>query len=393
MPGKNFDIAIVGGGIHGVGAAQAAAAAGYSVLLLEKEGLASGTSGKSSKLIHGGLRYLETAQFSLVSECLHERELLLKNAPGLVKLKKIYIPIYAGTTRRPLTIRVGLSAYYALSGFNKDSGFRSLPKKEWDNLDGMNTVGLLAVFQYHEAQTDDTLLTKAVMDSALELGAELRMPAAFTGATYEGGGWSVRYEEKNGSAEARASFLINAGGPWANAVLEKITPKQSKVAVELVQGSHIIIDGKMENGIYYVEAPADRRGVFLMPWYGKTMIGTTETAYGGKDPSEVAPLESEIDYLLETAGRYFPQFRAVDKNGLAGSFAGLRVLPAGDGNPFHRSRETLLHSENMNEAKLVSIYGGKLTSYRATSQSVIKKISPLLPAVKAKADTKTLPLK
>jgi glycerol-3-phosphate dehydrogenase len=391
MSEKIFDVIVVGGGIHGVGVAQAGAAAGHSVLLLEKEGLASGTSGKSSKLIHGGLRYLETAQFSLVSECLHERALLLKNAPGLVKLKKIFIPIYSDTKRRPITIRVGLSLYYALSGFDPHSGFRSVPKSEWGGLDGIETGGLDAVFQYHEAQTDDALLTKAVMESASSLGAELRMPASFTGAAYEKGGWTVGWTEKGGGAEARCSVLVNAGGPWANLVLEKITPKQAAVPVELVQGTHVIVEGKMETGIYYVEAPSDHRGVFLMPWYGKTMIGTTETPFE-KNPSDVVPLADEIDYLLKTAARYFPRFVAADKEHLAGTFAGLRVLPSGGGNAFHRSRETLLRGGGRNDERLVSIFGGKLTSYRATSEAVIKKIAPFLPSAKARADTKTLKL-
>jgi glycerol-3-phosphate dehydrogenase len=391
MPENSFDVAIVGGGIHGVGVAQAVAAAGYSVVLLEKTGLASGTSGKSSKLIHGGLRYLETAQLSLVAECLRERALLLINAPGLVKLKKIFIPVYGGAARPPWMIRAGLSMYFALSGFNKESGFRSVPRKEWASLDGLATDGLRAVFQYHEAQTDDALLTKAVMDSAVELGAQLRMPADFSAATFEKGGWTVRFAEKGGVAEIRAGWLVNAAGPWANLVLEKISPKQAKVAVDLVQGSHIIVAGEMRNGIYYVEA-ADRRGVFLMPWQGKTMIGTTETVFTG-DPAKVAPVESEIEYLLKTARRYFPRLGGVGRGNLAGSFAGIRVLPASDGNPFHRSRETVLHGENLRDNRLVSIFGGKLTSYRATGESVARKIEPFLPPTKAKADTKTLVLK
>ncbi len=389
---KGYDIAVIGGGIHGAGTAQAAAAAGYSVAALEMKGLASGTSGKSSKLIHGGLRYLETAQFSLVQECLHERALLLKNAPGLVKLKKIFIPVYRETTRRPWLIRTGLSLYYALSGFNRDSGFAPVPEKEWGDLDGMDTNGLQAVFQYHEAQTDDSLLTKAVMASAMELGAELHMPAKFTGAVFERGGWSVTFEENGIISGLRAACLVNAGGPWANRILERIVPSQKTVPLELVQGSHIILEGTIVNGIYYIEAPADRRGVFVMPWKGKTMIGTTETVFHG-DPSATAPLESEIRYLLETAGRYFPRFRSARAEDISDSFAGLRVLPSSGGNPFSRSRETLLHCEDMNKAKVVSIIGGKLTSYRATGESVIRKIAPYLPSVKAKAETKNLPLK
>ena len=392
MSSKSYDVAVIGGGIHGVGAAQAAAAAGYSVAVLEMKGLASGTSGRSSKLIHGGLRYLETAQLSLVKECLHEREILLKNAPGLVELKKIFIPVYRETTRRPWIIGIGLSLYYALSGFNRDSGFTTVPKREWEGLDGLGIDGIQSVFQYHEAQTDDSLLTKAVMASAMELGAELFMPAKFTGAVFENGGWSVTFEENGKMSGLRASCLINAGGPWANMVLEKIVPAQRTVPVDLVQGSHIVLAGKIERGIYYVEAPKDRRGVFVMPWKGKTMIGTTETVFKG-DPSAVVPLEGEIRYLLETAGRYFPRFRKTGAAEVLDSFAGLRVLPSGGGNPFSRSRETILHHGDMNKAKVISIIGGKLTSYRATGEAVIKKLAPYLPSVKAKADTKKLLLK
>jgi glycerol-3-phosphate dehydrogenase len=231
------------------------------------------------------------------------------------------------------------------------------------------------------------------MTSAISLGAELKMPAEFTTAVFEYGHWTVRYAEKDGTTrEARTSFLINAAGPWANMVLDKIVPKQGKVSVELVQGSHVIVDGTLENGIYYVEAPADHRGVFLIPWYGQIMIGTTETVFNG-DPSKVAPLDKEIDYLFQTAGRYFPRLNNLSKADIKGSFAGLRVLPAGDKNAFHRSRETLLHGENLENTRLLSIFGGKLTSYRATGEAVINKIAPYLPDVERKADTKTLILK
>lgn len=386
-----FDIAIIGGGIHGAGVAQAATAAGYSVVLLEKEAIASGTSGRSSKLIHGGLRYLETGQFALVRECLYERSLLLKNAPDLVKLKKFFIPIYKDTKRHSLTIRAGLSLYYALSGFSVTAEFVTLPHREWDDLDGLTTSGLVKVFQYYEAQTDDVLLTKAVIKSALELGAILRMPATFTGANFENNGWTVRFDEGETNMEIRASIIVNAGGPWANEVLEKIEPPQKTVTVDLVQGSHIIVEGEIEKGIYYVEAPSDRRGVFVMPWHGKTLIGTTETVYNG-NPSNVVPLENEINYLLETSAHYFPHITSVGKDKIINSFAGLRVLPSDGGGIFGRSRETLLYCDDVATKRLITIYGGKLTSYRATGESVIKKLAPFLPAVNQKADTKKMKL-
>ncbi|VAX17866.1 Aerobic glycerol-3-phosphate dehydrogenase [hydrothermal vent metagenome] len=389
MPDKSFDVLVIGGGIHGAGVAQAVASVGHSVAILEKEGIASGTSGRSSKLIHGGLRYLETGQFALVRECLYERSLLLKNAPNLVQLKRFFIPIYKDTKRRATTVRAGLALYYALAGFDRNASFTTLPHHEWEALGGLSTNGLKTVFQYHEAQTDDVLLTEAVMRSAQELGATLHMPALFAGAKFESGTWKIRFDKNGEAYKIRATVLVNAAGPWANTVLEKIEPEQKAVPVELVQGSHIILEGKIEKGIYYVEAPRDRRGVFIMPWHGdKTLIGTSETKYKG-DPSAVAPLDDEINYLLETAAHYFPHIRDMRKDNIIGSFAGLRVLPSGGASLFNRSRETLLHSGNMN---IVTVYGGKLTSYRATGENVMKKIAPHLPTRKAVADTKHLRL-
>ncbi len=392
MPDKNCDVLVIGGGIHGAGVAQAVTAAGHSVVVLEKEAIASGTSGRSSKLIHGGLRYLETGQFALVRECLYERSLLLKNAPDLVQLKRFFFPIYSNTKRRAITVRAGLVLYCALAGFDENARFSTLPRHEWETLDGLATNGLKTVFQYYEAQTDDVLLTKAVMQSALELGAILHMPALFTGAKFENGAWTIRFNKNDEEREIRATVFVNAAGPWANVVLKKIEPEQKTVPVELVQGSHIVLEGKIEKGIYYVEAPRDGRAVFIMPWHGdKTLIGTSETRYEG-DPSDVVPLDDETTYLLETTTHYFPRIACAGKDNIKGSFAGLRVLPSGEGSIFHRSRETLLHSGDMGGKNVITIYGGKLTSYRATGEKVMKKIAPYLPTRKAVADTKQLRL-
>jgi len=167
----DVDIVVVGAGIQGAGVAQAAAAAGYSVLLLEQTGIASGTSSRSSKLIHGGLRYLESGQFRLVRECLRERALLLRNAPSFVRLAPHYIPVYRETRRRPLLLRAGLSLYAVLGGLHPEVRFRQLPRSAWSDLDGLNQDGLQAVFRYFDAQTDDAALTRAVVSSAQSLGA------------------------------------------------------------------------------------------------------------------------------------------------------------------------------------------------------------------------------
>lgn len=383
MSTPEYDVVIVGGGIHGAGVAQAAAAAGHSLLLLEREALASGTSGRSSKLIHGGLRYLESAQFGLVRESLREREILLRNAPGLVRRVPFYIPVYAATRRPPWVIRAGLSLYALLGG----ARFESVARARWDDLDGLDTRGLRAVFRYEDAQTDDALLTRAVMRSAQALGAELRCPANFLSAVRRADGFVVHYLHDRGEHECHARALVNAAGPWVNTVLERITPRPPRLPVELVQGAHILVEGTIRQGVYYVEAPADGRAVFVMPWKGQTLVGTTETVFTG-DPASVQPLPQEHAYLQETLQQYFP--RCAGR--LLGSFAGLRVLPQGAGTPFHRARESVLYPDDPEQPRLVSIYGGKLTAYRATAAKVLRRLRRSLPPRPARADTATLTL-
>src|ERR1700727_3174361 len=160
---KEYDVVIIGGGIHGAGVLQAAVAAGNSTLLIERQALPAGPSSRSSKLIHGGLRYLESGQFSLVRESLRERAVHLKIAPDLVELKPFFIPVYPDTRRRPWQLKVGLWVYALLGGFDASTRFGTVPRREWSSLDGLETDGLEAVIRYHDAQTDDASLTRAVV--------------------------------------------------------------------------------------------------------------------------------------------------------------------------------------------------------------------------------------
>ena len=383
---ENIDIIIIGGGIHGVGVAQAAAAAGYKSILLEQTALASGTSSRSSKLIHGGLRYLESMQLGLVRESLRERRTLLKIAPGLVKATRFYIPIYKNTSRRPWLIRTGLSLYALLAGLHRRARFQQINQNQWHKLDGLSTRNLDQVFCYWDAQTDDAKLTEAVMRSAQSLGAELLMPAEFTGASFDGEFYTVRIQKNGKKTVLRCRALINAAGPWVNRILNKITPASHNLEVDLVQGSHIILEGKTKRGVYYLEALTDRRAVFVMPWYEHTLVGTTEKNYEG-DPAKVVATQQEIDYLLTTYRHYFPR-REVN---VIESFAGLRVLPRGKGAVFNRPREITLH-ETASHPGLITIYGGKLTGYRATAHKTIAKLEPALGRRKSIADTRELKL-
>jgi glycerol-3-phosphate dehydrogenase len=386
-----YDVVVIGGGIHGVGVAQAAAAGGHDVLLLEKSDLAAGTSSRSSKLIHGGLRYLEGGHLRLVRECLRERELLLRLAPGLVHRCDFHLPIFRTTRRRPWQIRAGLSLYAILAGLRPEVRFRALRRAEWQDLDGLSTDGLQAVYRYTDAQTDDAALTRAVMRSAQQLGAHLVSPGRFDHATLDEDTCEIVYSHDGATLACTARVLVNAAGPWANEVLAHIDPAPAARTVELVQGAHIVVPGKIERGVYYLESPRDGRAVFVIPWHDRTLVGTTETIYRGH-PDDVHPYEEEQAYLLEVLQHHFPRAVSVRDEDIQSSFAGLRVLPAAEGGLSRRSRETILDVDRPRRARVLTIYGGKLTAYRATAEKVMRKLARSLPARPRRADTRTLPL-
>jgi glycerol-3-phosphate dehydrogenase len=404
MTTKEYDVIIIGGGIHGAGVLQAAVAAGHKALLIERQALASGTSSRSSKLIHGGLRYLESGQFALVRESLRERAIHLRIASELVELKAFFIPVYADTRRRPWQLKIGLWMYALLGGFDAATRFGSVPKSEWSSLDGLKTSDLDAVIRYHDAQTNDALLTRAVVKSALSLGAEVAMPAKFVRAELNQDGVTVSYVPSGPAAssgassaaaapaEVKARVLVNAAGPWATQVARAVEPAIGIPDVELVQGTHIVISHPLAAGIYYVESPTDGRAVFVMPWGGATLIGTTETPYRG-DHDRVQPLPEEEEYLLAVVRHYFPALNTLTRNDITERFAGLRVLPAATQAAFDRSRETIFTTDRDARPRVLSIYGGKLTGWRAAAAHVMQRISPSLPAAVKRADTDSLILR
>ena len=390
------EVLVIGGGIHGVGVAQAAAAAGYETLLAEQTGLAAGTSRKSSKLIHGGLRYLENGEFRLVVESLRERELLLRLAPTLVHRQRFMLPIYRGNRRPAWMMRAGLGLYTAFAGFGRHTWSFQVRRPEWPTLDGLNMDQLQAVLGYTDAQTDDQRLTHAVMRSAESLGARLLCPARVAEVTLGTDHCVVRLETGSAllgsgtsaasSTRVRARVVVNAAGPWGNAVLRCIRPLQPLAAVELVQGTHVELPGIVQAGCYYLEVPADGRGMFVLPWQGRTLVGTTETVHHGR-PEDTAPRDEEISYLLQAYGHFFPQ----RSRNVLSSWSGLRVLPAGRA-AFRRSRETQLRTDRGRRPRVISIFGGKLTTYRATAERVMKMLKPSLPSRRPRARTRELPL-
>lgn len=363
--------------------AQASQAAGYKTLIIEKKAWAAGTSSKSSKLIHGGLRYLQSGDFSLVRESLRERNLLLKLAPELVHSNWFTIPVYRHSSYRPWQIRAGLTLYWLLTGCQGEGRFEVIPPEDWPSLSGLKTDELQKVFRYRDAQTDDARLTAAVVQSARSLGAEVRCPATLLSAARTPRGYEVQLATEQGTETVICRMLVNAAGPWINLLAGKITPAPQVLDIDLVQGAHLVLDQKISEQCFYLESPTDGRAVFVLPWYNGTLLGTTETAFHD-NPDNTAVTGEERRYLLDVLYHYFPDYGGK----VCDEMAGLRVLPK-DTMGFHqRSREVqLIEAEGY-----LAIYGGKLTGYRATAEKVLQRISKRLGAASKNADTHTLKL-
>ncbi len=378
MNTKCYDITVIGAGIHGAGVAQAAAAKGYNVLLLEKNQIAAGTSSRSSKLIHGGLRYLEHFELKLVFECLRERRILLSIAPELVKLTPVFIPVYKQSIRSRLTIRMGLILYSILGGFKKNTFYKKISKSKWHELDGLETKNLLAVYQFYDAQTDDSALTHAVINSAKKLGADIVVPAELLRVERNSSGYDIAYMEEEAVIDCSSTIIVNASGPWINQVLDIIAPDQKKIDIDFIQGAHIILNHELKKGIYYADSPADGRAIFFIPWKGKTLVGTTETLFTG-DLDQVKALDKEVDYLLCNYNHYFSRDNPQVRADVISKFAGLRVLMSSSDVAFKRSRDTYLLTNEVKNPSLITICGGKLTAYRHTADRVMEMLKGKLP--------------
>ncbi|WNZ57216.1 FAD-dependent oxidoreductase [Microbulbifer sp. MKSA007] len=373
----DFDVLVVGAGIQGAGAAEVLATNHYSVVILEQLGIAAATSSRSSKLIHGGLRYLESGQFRLVYECLRERKWLLDNKPELVRMVPFYIPIYQHSKRPAWLVRFGLSLYSLLSGLsNTDSYFRRIPKSQWDSLPGLNREGLKEVFRYNDAQTDDAALTRDVVASAVAHGAQIICPGSLVGAEVTGDGVRVDYVANGKLSTLRTRALINCSGPWVANTNARCSPPVELPPIDLVAGTHILLPLSLGDKIYYVEAD-DGRAIFVMPWQDKTLVGTTERPYFG-DPRDVTPTLEEESYLLQTVQKYFSQARELNGEDICESYSGLRVLPEMEKSPFARSRETIICCDDNKKPRILAVAGGKLTSYRATARKLLNKLEPTL---------------
>lgn len=379
------DLLVVGGGINGAGIARDAAGRGLRVVLCEQDDLAAHTSSASSKLIHGGLRYLERYEFGLVRKSLREREVLIEAAPHLIRPLRFVLP-HAPHLRPVWMIRLGLWLYDHLAQR------RRLPASAVVDLagDAVLQPQFTRGFAYSDGWCDDARLVVAAVRDAADRGARVLTRTRCAGLQRETKRWSAELESADGRRlRLRARAVVNATGPWVAAFLQQIARQPARHALRLVRGSHIVVPRRSGQETAYVLQSEDRRIVFALPYEGAfTLIGTTDVDVAG-DPTAARISPAEIDYLCSLANRYFRD--PVSAADVVWSYAGVRPLLQDDAaNPAATSRDYLLDLDTA-AAPLLSVYGGKITTFRRLAEEAVDLLCGALRHA-APAWTRTAPL-
>jgi len=380
MSHSDFDIVVIGGGINGCGIARDAVGRGYSVLLAEMQDLASGTSSASTKLIHGGLRYLEHYEFRLVRESLMEREVLWKMAPHIIWPLRFVLPHHRGL-RSAWLLRLGLFLYDHIGGR------KLLPKTRTLNLahDPAGKPlrkGYAKAFEYSDAWVQDARLVALNARDAADRGAEILTRTKVTRLHRSGGGFQVELTDQTTGhvREVRARLVVNAAGPWVDQVLRQTTGETERRHVRLVQGSHIVVRKLFDHDKCYIFQNKDNRIIFAIPYEGDfTLIGTTDRDFNGS-PDEVQISSEEIAYLCEAASEYFE--RGVTPDDVVWSYSGVRPLyDDGASKAQEASRDYVIKVDKTGQdGAIINIFGGKITTYRRLAESVLEKIEDALGA-------------
>jgi len=367
-----YDLAVIGGGINGVGIAADAAGRGLSVFLCEKDDLASHTSSASSKLIHGGLRYLEHYEFRLVREALAEREVLLTKAPHIVKQMRFVLP-HRPHLRPAWMIRAGLFLYDHLGKREQLAGSKSLKFSADSALKSEITKG----FEYSDCWVDDARVVVLNAMAAREKGAHVHTRTRCVNARRSNGLWHLHLERADGSLfSIRAKALVNAAGPWVAKFIRDDLKMESPYGIRLIQGSHVIVPKLYEGEHAHILQNEDQRIVFTIPYLNQfTLIGTTDREYTG-DPAKVAITDGETDYLLNVVNAHFK--KQISRDDILHSYSGVRPLCNDESdNPSAVTRDyTLALSGGGQEAPLLSVFGGKLTTYRKLAESAMAQLAP-----------------
>jgi glycerol-3-phosphate dehydrogenase len=385
---SDFDLAIVGGGVNGVGIARDAAGRGLRVLLVEQNDLASGTSSASTKLIHGGLRYLEHGWFRLVREALAEREVMLAMAPHLIRPMRFVLPVEPGM-RPPWQLRLGLFVYDHLGGRRTLPGTRSVDLSgdpHGATLKGRYRCG----FEYSDCMTDDSRLVVLNAVDAAARGALIRTRTRCLRAD-RADTWKLVLEVRGRREVASARVLINAAGPWLGHFAQNALQRPAPAALRLDKGSHIVVRRLFGHDRGYIFQTAHHRVVFVLPFERDfTLIGTTDGSFAG-DPGAVAPSAGEINYLCAVVNDHL---RAVIAPAdVVWAFAGVRSLhDDGANDPQDAMRDYVLAlDDEPGKASLLTVYGGKITTYRRLAEAALDRLAPVLGARPAWTKQSRLP--
>ncbi|HSC84193.1 MAG TPA: glycerol-3-phosphate dehydrogenase [Pseudomonas sp.] len=370
-----YDLAVVGGGINGTGIAADAAGRGLSVFLCERDDLAQHTSSASSKLIHGGLRYLEHYEFRLVREALAEREVLLAKAPHIVKPMRFILP-HRPHLRPAWMIRAGLFLYDHLGKREKLPGSNGVRFGAGSPLKAEIQRG----FEYSDCWVDDARLVVLNAIAARERRAHIHTRTRCVSARRSKGMWHLHLERADGSRfSIRSRALVNAAGPWVARFIEDDLKQQAPYGIRLIQGSHIVVPRIHDGEQAYILQNEDQRIVFVIPWLERfSLIGTTDREYQG-DPALVRISEEETDYLLSVVNNHFKQ--QLQRGDILHTYSGVRPLCDDESDqPSAVTRDyTLALSGAPGEAPLLSVFGGKLTTYRKLAEAALHQLAPTFP--------------
>ena len=378
-----YDVAVIGGGVNGCGIARDAAGRGLKVLLVEQGDLASGTSSASTKLVHGGLRYLEQYDFRLVRESLLEREVLWAMAPHIISPMRFVLPHHKGL-RPAWLIRLGLFLYDHIGGRRRLPPCRSIDFRT-DAAGKPLKAQYVKGFEYSDCWVDDArLVVLNAMDAAAR-GADIEVGTELTGATCSDGCWHLDLNASRSGDEchAEARVLVNAAGPWVAEVLNKRLNLNREARIRLVRGSHIVVPRLFDHQRAYIFQNADQRIVFAIPYeHDFTLIGTTDVDVGD-DPRAARISAAEIDYLCRAVNEYFAA--PVSPDDVVWSYAGIRPLyDDGSSAAQQATRDYVLELTTLADgAAMINVFGGKITTYRRLAAEVMQRLSPVLPAMGA----------
>ena len=371
----HYDLLIVGGGINGTGIAAAAAERGLRVFLCEQNDLASATSWASSKLIHGGLRYLEHYEFRLVKEALAEREVLMQKAPHLVWPLEFILP-HSHQQRPAWMIRSGLFLYDHLSPRTRIPASRKVTLVA----DNITKDQFKTGFSYYDCSVDDTRLVISNALAAKAHQADIRPQTTCIDAQTDEGGWQLTLQNsKNGETyTVSGTCLVNATGPWAQSFFDSALGVASPRTVRLIKGSHILVPRCYAGSHAYILQNPDRRIIFVIPYLEKfSLIGTTDVPYSG-DPSAVEITTEETQYLLNSVNRYFR--KSLKPSDVIADYSGVRPLCDDEsGDPSAMTRDCTLELQELVQRPLLSVFGGKITTYRRLAESALEKLAPYYP--------------